>query len=513
MRGPSSSHTAASVRIGRIARDLMDARLDRVLVEFHTEGSLATTHESQGTDMGLLGGLMGWDTTHERLAESPELIRSSGIDVDIRVSDFPADHPNTYKLTLSSGDTTRELIALSTGGGMIEVVSIDRIPVSLVGDTYVNLFFVGGDDTTAPEALQQQFPLFDVSRSSAGEAGLFVFRGPCFLDDTESSVVARQLNAVSTHQLAPVLPVLTPGTLEVPFLSAAEMLAYKPGDHRSLADWAISYECARGDITRDEVIGKMTGIVKILKRSVAEGIAGTEYEDRILHHQCGRFEEMMRRGQLLEGGLLNHMILYVTALMEVKSSMGIIVAAPTAGSCGAMPGAILAATDVMGLSERDAVDAMLAAGLIGMFVAARSSFAAEVGGCQAETGAGAAMAAAGLVTLAKGSVTQALGAASMALQNTLGLICDPVANRVEAPCLGRNITAAANALSSANVSLADFDALIPLDEVIATHFEIGNNIPAELRCTCLGGLSITPASRAIEKRLGQAAVPLSIRQR
>jgi L-serine dehydratase len=152
--------------------------------------------------------------------------------------------------------------------------------------------------------------------------------------------------------------------------------------------------------------------------------------------------------------------------------------------------------------------AMLAAGMIGVFIAAHATFAAEVGGCQAECGAGSGMAAAALVTLAKGSVQQALNASSMALQNILGMICDPVANRVEVPCLGKNVMAASNALACANMALADYDAVIPLDEVIETMDRVGKSLPFELRCTALGGLSITPTSRAIEKRLKSGCVVL-----
>ena len=148
--------------------------------------------------------------------------------------------------------------------------------------------------------------------------------------------------------------------------------------------------------------------------------------------------------------------------------------------------------------------AMLAGGMIGVFIAAHATFAAEIGGCQAECGAGSGMAASALVTLAGGTISQAIAAASMALQNTLGMICDPVANRVEVPCLGKNVMAAANALACANMALADFDPVIPLDEVIETMDRVGRSIPRELRCTGLGGLSVTRTSQEIEKRLSSS---------
>jgi len=124
-----------------------------------------------------------------------------------------------------------------------------------------------------------------------------------------------------------------------------------------------------------------------------------------------------------------------------------------------------------------------------------------VAGCQAECGAGAGMAAAALVTLRKGTTEQAVAAASMALQNSLGMVCDPVANRVEVPCLGKNVMAASNALACANMALAGYDPVIPLDEVIDTMDRVGRALPCELRCTALGGLSITNTSKAIEQKL------------
>ena len=142
-------------------------------------------------------------------------------------------------------------------------------------------------------------------------------------------------------------------------------------------------------------------------------------------------------------------------------------------------------------------------GFIGVFIAAHATFAAEVGGCQAECGSGSGMAAAALVTLVGGSTQQAVNAASMALQSILGMVCDPVANRVEVPCLGKNVLAASNALACANMALADFDPVIPLDEVVQAMNEVGKMLPSALRCTALAGLSVTKTSKEIEKRLAK----------
>jgi len=308
-------------------------------------------------------------------------------------------------------------------------------------------------------------------------------------------------NVREVRVLEPVLPILTKKNATIPFLTSREMLEAHPEEEMELWELACLYESSRGGISREDVFAMMARIVEILEASVAEGLAGTEFEDRILGPQAGVFQERLARGQLLDGGILNPIILRVTALMEVKSSMGVIVAAPTAGACGALPGACLGAGAAMGLDRNAMTRGMLAAAMVGVFIAAHSTFAAEVCGCQAECGAGSGMAAAALVTLAGGTTQQALSAASMALQNTLGMICDPVANRVEVPCLGRNVLAASNALACANMALSDFDAVVPLDEVIETMDRVGRALPHTLRCTALGGLSVTPTSERIASEL------------
>lgn len=141
MRGPSSSHCAASLRIARLCRDLMDGDIREVLIEFDPNGSLATTHKSQGSDMGLFGGFMGWEAYDQRLPESEKYLVDAGIHYTISILNIGADHPNTYKITLKNNRETRMLTAISTGGGMIEVISIDELPVFMAGDYFETLVY------------------------------------------------------------------------------------------------------------------------------------------------------------------------------------------------------------------------------------------------------------------------------------------------------------------------------------------------------------------------------------
>jgi L-serine dehydratase len=488
MRGPSSSHCAAALRIGRLARDLMEGEIAEVLVEFDRGGSLPTTHESQGSDMGLFGGLLGWDADDERLPDSAQALADAGIKLRIETVDVGDPHPNTYRLTLGNAREKHSIIAISTGGGMMEVLSIDGVAMSMDGGYHETLIWL-------PKGVSAEFEADEVIRHDAGENQILQVKAAAFVD-------TKQLPVLAVKRLAPVLPVPSRKEMRVPFTSCAEMLAQDGAGHTALWRLAVAYEMARGNFTEGEVVEKMIAIVRILRKSIVSGIAGTQYEDRVLGHQSGRFQELMQAGRLLDGGALNRIVLYVTALMEVKSSMGVIVAAPTAGACAALPGAVIGMAEAMGKSEEEMARAMLASGVIGVFIATRWTFAAEVGGCQAEGGAAASMAAAALVTLAGGTRDQAIAAASMAFQSMLGLICDPIANRVEAPCLGKNVMAASNALSCANMALAGFDPLIPLDEVIDAAKAVAERMPREHRCTSLGGLAVTPTSLEIERKLG-----------
>lgn len=508
MRGPSSSHCAASVRIGRLARDLMKHNITNVLIEFDPSGSLATTHDGQGSDMGLFGGFLGFDVADEQLVNSEKLIKQQGIHTDIQIKPFGDTHPNTYRLTLTSPATQHHLIALSTGGGMIQVISIDNIPVTIYGDYHETLIFGPPDAlSTVQETCSNNPQIQDTDMSSNDQHSLLNLKSRQPLDSSLINQLREIDQVTDIITLNPVLPILSHKQMDIPFITCNQLLEYNKDKNLALWELALEYESARGGITTDEVFERMRGLVRLLQNAVQDGLKGTEFHDRILGYQSGEFVKAQHNNQLLKADLLNTMIAYTTAIMEVKSSMGVIIAAPTAGACAALPAAVIAALDTHSFDEDTAVKGMLAAGIVGVFITAHASFAAEVGGCQAETGSAAGMAAAALTTMMNGSTKQATDAASMAIQNSLGLICDPVANRVEVPCLGKNVVAAANALASANMALANFNAVIPLDEVIESMKKVSQSMSCELKCTSKGGLAITPTSKAIELKLKETNAP------
>ncbi|MCP4398859.1 MAG: serine dehydratase [bacterium] len=502
MRGPSSSHCAGSLRIGRMLRNLMDNEIQEVLIEYDPGGSLVTTHESQGTDMGLYSGFLGYDTHDERLVNYREEMNESGIRIQVKYVHFDAKHPNTYKITLKNEQRIHHVLALSTGGGMIEFIEIDGAKVCMQGDYYETLVYLSRANTRIVEEISHITTAEEMSYRNGETPFVQISSVQALTRETLVSIHALH-DVAYVVTMRPVLPVLSRRNIRVPFSTCEEMLKFNQGKHLPLWELAVEYESTRGNLSKERVFENMRKLFHLLTNSIEIGLRGTDFEDRILPSQSPGFKEKLERKILIESSALNQMIMYVSALMEVKSSMGVIIAAPTAGACGALPGAIIGTGHALGLSEDDMVKAMLATGLIGVFIADKSTFAAESAGCQAECGSASGMAAAGLVHLGGGTLEQSLGAASMALQNSFGMTCDPIANRVEAPCLGKNVMAASNALACANMALADYKHLIPLDEVIQAFDAVGRSISRELRCTALGGLSVTKTAKSLERGLSE----------
>lgn len=509
MRGPSSSHSAAANRIGRICRDLVGGDVASAIIDYDPSGSLVTTHAEQGTDMGLYGGFLGWTAEDPRLPDFARGLEEAGIQVTVRYVEYGATHPNTYRIALVGRDGSRHaMTAISTGGGMIRIESVDGAPVSLGGDAYETLLYLSSaPDRSVLDALAIEPGVIE-ARWCPGERPFALVRTRQAPAGALLSAWQRQLGVHLMRVLQPVLPILAGSLQPVPFLTAEAMLEWNADRELELWELAVAYESARGGLSQEAVRARTREVLSIFEGAIRAGRAGTEYHDRILPAQAPGFQASLERGDLVAAGAMNRMILYVSSVLEVKSSMGVIVAAPTAGSCGTLPGAVLGVADHLGLDEEVKVRAILVSGLIGVFIAHRATFAAEVGGCMAECGSASGMAAAAIVSMMGGSVEEQLGAASMALQNSFGMICDPIGNRVEAPCLGRNTMAATNALAAANMTLAGYRHLIPLDEVLAAMDAVGRALPHELCCTAKGGLSVTPTSLEIARRLGQHALPV-----
>ena len=203
----------------------------------------------------------------------------------------------------------------------------------------------------------------------------------------------------------------------------------------------------------------------------------------------------------MTGGFLNRCLARALAVSEYNAAMGKVVAAPTAGSCGILPGTVVSLLEEGRCSRQSAVMALFTAGAFGMVIAQKASIAGAEGGCQAECGSASAMAAAALVELMGGSPTQAAHACAMALKNQMGLVCDPVAGLVEIPCIKRNVSGTVTAFSSAEMALAGIESKIPADECVEAMGAVGESMPCALKETSQGGLAATPTGQKLREQV------------
>jgi L-serine dehydratase len=220
----------------------------------------------------------------------------------------------------------------------------------------------------------------------------------------------------------------------------------------------------------------------------------------LLEPTASRIYAAESEGRLAAGGLHARAAARSMAVMHVCNSRGVVCAAPTGGSAGVVPGVVVTLAEDKPLSSEETAKALFAASAIGLVVAKRATFAAEVAGCQVEIGAAGAMAAAAVVEAAGGRAQQSADAAAIALQNTMGSVCDPVAGTCEIPCHTRNAVAASNAFVCADLILGGYQNPIPLNETVDASYAVGRALPRELRCTAEGGLAVTPSAKALHPR-------------
>ena len=500
MRGPSSSHTAASWRVGKMAVQLLNSRLSTALIEFDEDGAWATNYHEQGTVLGMDGGLLEIDMADNDMKRTETIAKEKSVKIDYQISRFENDHPNSMQLTLRgrNGDQV-QLLAASLGGGSFELQKVDEFPVQMKGDFYELFIWAHHDiSTELQELLSEGVHL--LSHEKAG-AYLFILESYLPFEQGLPYHIERFAEVDKVALVLPIMPILSGRQKELPFSNIESLIAFSKTKHKTLGELGLLYEQYRSGLSEEVLISKMKNLIQLIEGSIKVGLAGTEYSDRILPQQSHLVGRAERSKRILQGSIINKIVENVAAIMEAKSALEVIVANPTAGSCGTVGAAMSAVADDLDAPMEDKIMAYFAAGLVGAYFAMGPGFSAEEHGCQVECGASAGMAAAGIVELFGGSAEQALGGASMAIQNMIGLVCDPIADRVEAPCLGKNTSAAVNALSSATMAVAGFAHLIPLDQVLETVERVSADMPTCVKCTGLGGLAITPAAQQLKEKL------------
>ena len=254
--------------------------------------------------------------------------------------------------------------------------------------------------------------------------------------------------------------------------------------------------------SQEAILERAMHTYEVMKNAAMSGIAtGMKSVSGLTGGDAATYYNYLRNHKSLLGSMESKAVAYALGTSGYNAAMGVVVACPTAGAAGIVPGVLIAAQEEYGFSDREAVYGLLTASAIGGVVATRATISGAAGGCQAECGTAAAMAAAALVEVMGGSARQCVDAAALALKNCLGLACDPVAGLVEVPCVKRNVVGAVNAITCADMAMAGVESKIPVDQVIDCMGDVGRRMPVEFRETALGGLAVTPFGLSIKEKM------------
>jgi L-serine dehydratase len=500
MRGPSSSHTAGSYRIGRIIRSLFNNEPAKVSFTFDPGGSFAATYKPLGSDLAFTAGILGMSIEDPDYCRVLEIARLQGLDVRFDLAALEnADHPNTVKVKIEPYNGEPFLTtARSIGGGVVEITEVQGWPVMLTGKSNEYLILVEKKYQAQIEGLLQAEPgNFDsLLKQERGSEVLIQAQLTTSLSEDICQQIRSHEGVKNFRSSVPVFYVRKGETL---FSTAEEMVSLAQEKNCSLGEIGLKYEAQLLGLSKEQIIAEMSRRFEIMKTSCAQGLKNEQVDMLLLQPTANKILTGEKEGKLALGGIPTRAAARALAVMHTCNSRGIVCAAPTGGSAGVIPGVLVTLAEEKNLTPQEIVKALFAASAVGLFIARRSNFSAEVAGCQVEIGAAGAMAAAAVVELAGGTAKQAADAAAISLQNTMGSVCDPVQGACEIPCHTRNAVAASNAFICADLILGGYENPISLGETIDASFKVGAMLPGELRCTAQGGIAITPSALTLPR--------------
>ncbi|MGQ9591281.1 MAG: L-serine ammonia-lyase, iron-sulfur-dependent, subunit alpha [Planctomycetota bacterium] len=433
MRGPSSSHTAGSYHIGRIARSLLGETPASAVFTFDPSGSYVRTYREQGVDLGFAAGLLGWPITDPRFPEALRRAPEEGLSVDFRTERLPwADHPNAVQVDLvpRRGEGL-VLAAKSTGGGGVLVTRLDGWPVAIDGKSYETFIVAEPSAADAVRRIWRRETEAGAEVEAAERSGRILLRYRA-LEPLRPATKAAIESAAGVDRVRVAEPIFFVRRGEPLFRSAADMVRFATEAGLSLGRAALAYETRILGMSEKDALAEMARRLAVMRDSARQGLEERDLRLQLLRPSARKIFEAESRGLLALGGPTARAAARALAVLHAGNSMGVVVAAPTGGAAGVLPGVILTLIEQKNLSEEAAALALFAAGAVGLVVAARATFAA-----------------------------------------------------------------AAGAFSSADLILGGYENPIPLDETIDAVFASGKMISVELRVTSLGGLAVAPSALAL----------------
>ena len=508
MVGPSSSHTAGALRCAQVAASLMEQPVESVRFVLHN--SFAHTYRGHGTDRALVAGILGLATDDERIRDAFSLAEERGLAFEfVPGEDNEHLHPNTVDIEMRDrAGATCSVRGESLGGGRVRLSRINGIDVKITGE-YDTIFVAHRDVRGVLAALTVHLSDRSVNiafmrtyRTERGGAAYTVFelddlpQGADLTDLLESLRAHPEVRIATLIRVPGAAPARTGTEISPSFTNAKELLACTKDLEGSLgAVMRAREESLQG------IASAHAAMAQVIDAMRAETTEPIEHPARSLGGLIGGEAALVQQGAgslagVLMGAVQSNAVARAMAVLERSAAMGVIVAAPTAGSAGVVPGCVLAAAEAVDADDEDVAEALYTAAAVGLLLSLNASVAGAEGGCQAEVGSAAAMAAAALVELNGGTPAQALDASSIALGNLLGLVCDPVGGLVEVPCQNRNAIGVAAAFSSAQLALSGVGSLVPFDEMAIVMRDVGRALPSSLRETAKGGIAQAPSACA-----------------
>ena len=496
MVGPSSSHTAGALRIARLALSLCPAPITEARLTLYK--SFAKTHAGHGTDRALVAGLLGFDPDDPRIRDSFALAEKAGMHVAFSFEDGePEMHPNTVDISVTLADGERISVrGESVGGGKARLTLVNGISVDLTGA--MPSLFVAHRDVPGMLAMMT---------SALGNAGVNIARMSSYrttpgnmayavfeMDSAPQDVVCAYIRAargVESVQLVPQLgDASSPDVVSaLDFSDGAGLLALCRERGMGIGEVMRARET---DIRGDEgtVDAMMARVLRVMREEVSSAISDpVETLGGMIEGNAALFAGAQDKGCDLCGSVVTRAGAYAMATIERSASMGVIVAAPTAGASGVLPGALLALAEARHLDDKTLTRALFTAAAVGAVYEHNASVSGAQGGCQAEVGTASAMAAAALVDALGGTAQDCANAAVIATGNLLGLVCDPVRGLVEVPCQVRNVIGVADAFTAAQLALCGVRLPLTFDEAVEASRQVGAALPETLRETAMGGFA------------------------
>lgn len=504
MTGPSSSATAGACRIGLIGRMLLGGEPEKATVCF-TE-RFGCKYSGNRTHAALIAGLLGFPVAAPELREATEIAERHGMAMEIRIVPDPppiGDGPQPIVITVTIARGAREVTytGYSVGGGEIVIADINGMPAALTGtENAVCVFGAAGLERelaasmNAPEGWKRGEGVYMLQLVAPPKpeevAGLENLAGVRWVG------VLRSLLAYELKDREPL------------FKNIQDMVDYCAANACTLADAAFAFEKKRSGLGREDTLAMGRNIWNVMRAAVNKGLKGNNAVLSGLADGSGghKLAKRVKEGRAFCGETAGMASAMALACMEYNACMGCVVAAPTAGACGVLPGALMAAASKLDAPEEKVVEALLVSALIGVVIATRAPVSGTMGGCQSEVGVASAMAAAALAYLDGGSADCSAHAMAIALKNVLGLVCDPVAGAVEVPCVKRNAMGVVNAMVAADMALAGIKSAIPADDTVTALCNVQVELPPSLRNSGCGGLCASPtAMRLTEERYKELA--------